>query len=169
MTGGYLWFAEAAKMRRLMSPGADESARVHAMLSWYYLVIVRESMLLVRPDRYRFVSGFRQDNTDFEDFGRHLGGAYLYSYEVGFRGGMGLDGPLLRFFEAELAAFVAWAGEQGARGSALWDFEQRLLPMTQTWFGRFSPSAPRQLWFKAACLEASHQQLFLDLAAWKPA
>ena len=168
MTGGYLWFAEAARMRRLTSPGADEAARVHAMLSWYYLVIVRESMLLARPDQYRFPSGFRQDNTDFADFGRHLGGAYLYSYEVGFRGGMGLDGPLLRFFEAELAAFVAWAGEQGTRGTSLWDYERRLVPMALAWFGGFAPSAPRQVWFKGACLAAAHQQLFSDLAVWRP-
>jgi hypothetical protein len=168
MTGGYLWFAEAARMRRLMSPDADESARLHAMLSWCYLVIVRESMLLARPETYRFPSGFRRDDTDFEEFGRRLGGVYLYSYEVGFRGGMGLDGPLLRFFEAELAAFVAWAGEQGVRGASLWDTEKRLLPMALAWFGGFSPSAPRQTWFKGACLDPSHQQLFADLAAWKP-
>ena len=89
--------------------------------------------------------------------------------EVGFRGGMGLDGPLLRFFEAELAAFVAWAGEQGTRGASLWDYERRLVPMALAWFGGFAPSAPRQVWFKGACLDAAHQPLFADLAVWRPA
>jgi len=166
--GGYLWFAEAARMRRLMRPDADPEARMHAMLSWFYLVIVRESLLMARPDLYRFASGFRRDNTDYADYGRHLAGAYLYSYEVGFRGGMGLDGPLLRFFEVELAAFVAWSVEQGARGASLWDFEPKLLPMTLAWFDELSPSAPRQAWFKAVCAHPSHQELFRDLAAWKP-
>jgi len=166
MSAPYLEFATARRMQALLASTRSEDLKFRSMLSWTYLVVVRETMLATCPDRYRFKAGFRRENTDVAGFGEKLAGIFLFAYDYGFRGPDELSGPLLSFFEEELAAFVAWAGEHGAVGIRLWQEPGLLAGMTTRWYDDLSPSAPRQLWFKATWLSGGHAQLFSDLETW---
>lgn len=165
MSTPYLEFATAKRMQALLASARPENLKLRTMISWTYLVIIRESMLATCPDRYHFTPGFRRENTDIAGYGQKLAGTYLLAYEGRFQGPDELSGPLLDFFEAESAAFVAWASERGTFGQCLWQTPV-LLSTVAEWYDDLSPSAPRQVWFRNACTGGKYTQLFADLESW---